>query len=300
VIESIPNVSEGQRPDVIADLTAALHRVPRLRVLDISSDAAHHRSVFTYAGDADGLETASLLLVERAVAAINLQTHRGVHPRMGAVDVMPFVPLGNETLAACVTLARRVGAAIGQRFQLPVFLYEAAASAPERQKLEAVRRGGFEALAARLRDPAWAPDYGPSVPHPTAGAIAVGARRPLIAFNVDLETDRVDVARRIAAAVRERHGGLPGVKALGLALVDRGHVQVSMNLTDFTRTPPIVAFDAVCREAAALGVTVRQSELVGLLPRAALEGTTPAALRLSGFREDQILEERLARTLPNP
>lgn len=300
MIESIPNVSEGQRPDVIAELTSALHRVPRLRLLDVSTDPAHHRSVFTYAGDANCLEAASLNLVEAAVATVSLQTHRGVHPRMGAVDVMPFVPLGDETLAACVSLAQRVGAAIARRFHIPVFLYEAAATAPRRRKLEDVRRGQFEGLAARLRDPDWAPDYGPSVPHPTAGAIAVGARHPLIAFNVNLATDRVDVARRIAAAVRERDGGLPAVKALGLALADRGYVQVSMNLTDFTRTPPAAAFDAVCREAARWGVEVRNSELVGLIPRAALDGTTPAALRLTGFRADQILEERLARTAPNP
>lgn len=300
MIESIPNVSEGQRSDVIAALTAALRRVPRLHLLDVSADPAHHRSVFTYAGDADSLEAASLTLVECAIAAIDLRQHRGVHPRMGAVDVIPFVPLGDETLATCVALARRVGATIARRFQMPVFLYEAAASAPERHKLEDVRRGQFERLADRLRDPDWTPDYGPSLPHPTAGAIAIGARRPLVAFNVNLETDRVDVARRIAAAVRERDGGLSAVKALGLALVDRGYVQVSMNLTDFRRTPPAVAFDAVCREAAARGVAVRNSELVGLIPRAALDGTTPAALRLTGFREDQILEERLARTPPNP
>lgn len=300
MIESIPNVSEGQRPEVIAALTTALRRVPRLRLLDVSTDPAHHRSVFTYAGDTDSLEAASLSLVECAVATINLREHRGVHPRWGAVDVIPFVPLGDETLATCVALAQRVGAAIARHFQIPVFLYEAAASVPRRQRLEEVRRGQFEGLAARLRDPDWAPDYGPSVPHPTAGAIAVGARHPLIAFNVNLETDHVDVARRIAVAVRERDGGLPAVKALGLALVDRGCVQVSMNLTDFTRTPPAVAFDAVCREAAARGVAVRNSELVGLIPRAALDGTTPAALRLTGFREDQMLEERLARTPPNP
>lgn len=300
MITSVPNVSEGRRPEIVAALRAALRRIPRLRVLDVSSDPAHHRSVFTYAGDAECLEAASLSLLEVAIAAIDLRRHRGVHPRMGAVDVIPFVPLGDDTLDACAALARRVGSTLGRRFHIPVFLYGAAASAPTRQRLEDVRRGQFEGLAARLRKPEWAPDFGPSAPHPTAGAIAIGARGPLIAFNVNLETDQVGVARRIAASVRERDGGLAAVKALGLALTDRSCVQVSMNLTDFTRTPPAVAFAAVSREAAALGIAVRNSELVGLIPRAALDGTTPAALRLVDFDDDQILEERLARTPPNP
>lgn len=299
VIESIPNVSEGRRPEVVAALTAALRRVPRLHVLDVSSDPAHHRSVFTYAGDAPALEAAALTLVEHAVSLIDLRVHRGVHPRMGAVDVMPFVPLGETTMDACVALARQVGAALARRFDLPVFLYGAAASHANRRRLEDVRRGQFEGLASRLRDPEWAPDFGPTVPHPTAGAIAVGARHPLIAFNVNLDTDRIEVARRVASAVRERDGGLPGVKALGLELADRGCVQVSMNLTDVPRTPPALAFEAVRREAAALGVAVRHSELVGLIPRAALERTTPERLQLVGFRDDQILEERLARTPAN-
>lgn len=300
MIESIPNVSEGRRPDVIASLSDALRRVPRLRLLDVSADPDHHRSVFTYAGDADVLEAAALVLVERAIAAIDLREHRGVHPRMGAVDVMPFVPLGDETLDTCVELARRVGAAVAQHFHLPIYLYGAAATTPARRRLEDVRRGQFEGLATRFRDPDWMPDFGPAAPHPTAGALAIGARPPLIAFNVNLITDRLEVARRIAAAVRERDGGLPGVKALGLQLAHRGYVQVSMNLTDFMRTPPAVAFEAVRREATALGVAVGSSELIGLIPRAALRGTTPEALQLGGFREDWILEERVARTPPNP
>lgn len=300
MIESIPNVSEGRRPDVIASLSDALRRVPRLRLLDVSADPDHHRSVFTYAGDADVLEAAALVLVERAIAAIDLREHRGVHPRMGAVDVMPFVPLGDETLDTCVELARRVGAAVAGHFHIPVYLYGAAATTPARRRLEDVRRGQFEGLAARFRDPDWVPDFGPAAPHPTAGALAIGARPPLIAFNVNLATDRLEVARRIAAAVRERDGGLPAVKALGLQLAHRGYVQVSMNLTDFMRTPPAVAFEAVRREATALGVAVGSSELIGLIPRAALRGTTPEALQLAGFREDWILEERVARTPPNP
>ena len=300
MIESIPNVSEGQRPAVLEALTAALRAVPGLRLLDTTADPAHHRSVFTYAGDAETVAHAAVALVATAIALIDLRLHRGVHPRLGAVDVLPFVPLEGSTLDACVTLARRVGATLADRFNLPVYLYEAAASRPERRRLEDVRRGQFEGLLTRMADPAWAPDFGPAQPHPTAGAIAVGARRPLVAYNVNLASDRLDVARAIAARIRERNGGLPCVKALGLPLADRGIVQVSMNLTDFTITPPAVAFEAVRQQAAQYGVSVRESELIGLIPRAALAGTTAEAIGLVGFRDDQVLETRLAMTPPNP
>ena len=299
MIESIPNVSEGQRPEVLAALTAVLRGVPGLRLLDISADSAHHRSVFTYAGDAAALETAAMALIATAIAHIDLRTHRGVHPRMGAVDVLPFVPLEGATLEDCIGLARRVGAAVAARFDVPVYLYEAAATQSGRRRLEDIRRGQFEGLAARFTDPAWAPDFGPARPHPTAGAIAIGARRPLIAFNINLDSQRLDVARAIAHTIRERDGGLPCVKALGLPLTDRRVVQVSMNLTDFTVTPPAVVFAAVQREAARYGVAIRESELIGLIPQAALSGTSAAALHLAGFRDDQVLEVRLARTPPN-
>lgn len=299
MIESIPNISEGQRPAVLAALTAVLRGVPGLRVLDISADAAHHRSVFTYAGESVALEAAALALIATAIAHIDLRTHRGVHPRMGAVDVLPFVPLEGATLEDCIAVARRVGATVATRFDLPVYLYESAASRPGRRKLEDIRRGQFEGLADRFADPEWAPDFGPARPHPTAGAIAIGARRPLVAFNINLDSQRLDVARAIAHTIRERDGGLPSVKALGLPLADRGIVQVSMNLTDYTVTPPAVVFAAVQREAARYGVAVRESELIGLIPQAALSGTSAAALQLAGFRDDQVLEVRLARTPPN-
>lgn len=300
VIESVPNVSEGRRTSVLDDLTQTLRQVPRLVLLDRSADPAHNRSVFTYAGDAVTLEAASLALIAAAISRVDLNAHRGVHPRMGAVDVVPFIPLEGSTMEDCCALARRVGSAVASRFEVPVFLYAAAASRPERQRLEDIRRGEFEGLSSKLQAAAWTPDFGPSRPHPTAGAIAIGARPALIAFNVNLETDRLDVARQIAAALRERGGGLPGVKALGLPLADRGIVQISMNLVDYTRTPPIAAFEAVCREAHKRGINVRESELVGLIPRAALEHTTAEALRLRHFSVDQILEERLARSVANP
>lgn len=296
MIECIPNVSEGRRPEVVDALFRALTAPAGVRPLNRTSDASHNRSVFTVAGPGDALAAGALSLLAEAIARIDLRTHRGVHPRLGAVDVMPFVPLGDSTMAECVALARQVGADAAKRFHLPVFLYEEAASTPARRRLEDIRRGEFEGLPAKLADPAWAPDFGPTAAHPSAGALVVGARRVLIAFNVNLATARLDLARRIASRVRERDGGLPAVKALGLALPDRGIVQISMNLTDYTRTPPAAAFSAVLREAQALGVEVLESELIGLLPQAALAGTSAQALRLAGFTDDQILEVRLART----
>lgn len=294
MIETVPNVSEGRRPDVIGELVDAVNHEPGVWLLDQSADPSHNRSVFTIAGDADSLEAALLRLVAVAVARIDLRAHVGAHPRLGAVDVIPFVPLGTTTMAECVALSRRVGRAIGERFQLPVFLYEESAINSKRRRLEHVRHGQFEGLAEKLREPGWRPDFGPSAPHPTAGATVVGARRQLIAYNVHLDSNDVTIARQIAAAVRESGGGLPGVKALGLALAHRRVAQVSMNLTDFGRTPVQTVFDAVQREANARGVLVLDSELVGLIPEAALAGTTPERLKLTGFTRSRILEVRIA------
>lgn len=292
MIACIPNVSEGRRAEVIDALVQSV-RPAGVFVLDRSSDPDHNRSVLTMAGSAGALRLAVLALVGCAVETIDLRVHRGVHPRFGAVDVVPFVPL-DDAMEPCVTLARETGAAIARDFGVPVYLYGEAASTPARRALDAVRRGQFEGLAVKMSDPAWAPDFGPAVPHPTAGAVAVGARRALIAFNVNLASDRLDVARAIAARIRERGGGLPSVKALGLPLASARMVQVSMNLTDYERTAPAEAFAAVVREARAHGVAVAGSEVVGLMPRAALRGTTPEALQLHGFTEDRFLENRLA------
>jgi glutamate formiminotransferase len=234
-----------------------------------------------------------LALVERAVTAIDLRSHSGEHPRMGAVDVVPFVPIEGVTMPGCIALARETASEIASRFTLPVFLYEEAATSPSRRHLEDIRRGQFEGLAAKLAAPEWAPDFGPPRPHPTAGATAVGARMPLIAFNVNLGTNRLDVARTIAAAVRHSSGGLPYVKAMGVTLHDRGLVQVSMNLTNYAKTPIPRVFNAVVSEAARHGVTVVESEIVGLIPAAALIGTTEHDLRLQRFSPNQVLETRL-------
>ncbi len=293
LIESVPNVSEGRRPEVIDRMALAIRGVAGVRLLDVSSDPSHNRSVLTMVGEAASLKAAALALFEVAVAAIDLRTHTGEHPRIGAVDVVPFVPIEGATMADCVALARETASEVARRFQMPVFLYEEAASEPSRRRLEDIRRGQFEGLAAKLASPAWQPDYGPSSPHPSAGAVAIGARRLLIAYNINLATPRLDIAKAIAASVRHSSGGLPYVKAMGVTLRDRGIVQVSMNLTDFRHTSMRQVFEAVAREAATHGVPVLESEVIGLVPAAALAGTTVQALQLSGFDSSRLLEERL-------
>ncbi len=292
LIECVPNVSEGRRPDVVSALAAALERIDGVRLLDHSADPAHNRSVFTIAGEAEAVGLAVLALFETAIPAIDMRTHRGAHPRIGAVDVVPFVPIG-ATMAECVALARQTGAAVADRFAVPVFLYEEAASRSTRRNLADIRRGEFEGLAARMTSADWAPDFGPGQPHPTAGATVIGARAPLIAFNVNLATNQLETARAIATTVRERDGGLPAVKAMGVALPHRGIVQVSMNLTNYEITPMLRAFEAVRREAEARGVSVLESEIVGLVPAAALPPAPGQALRLTGFTDNQVLEKRL-------
>ena len=292
MIECVPNVSEGRRAEVI-DACADAIRNTGVPLLDVSADPVHHRSVYTFAGGAGALEAAVLALFERAIALIDLRNHRGAHPRLGAVDVVPFVPLERATMAEAVSLARLVAAEVSRRHDLPVFLYEEAALRPERRRLETIRRGGFEGLAAKLQDPAWRPDFGPAVPHPTAGASAIGARWPLIAYNVNLRTTDLSVARAVAAAVRESSGGLPHVKALAVDLPDRGMVQVSMNLTSYPDTSLADLFDRVHLEAARRGADVATSEIVGLVPAAALPPDPASRLRLEGAVEDRILENRL-------
>jgi len=296
LIECIPNVSEGRRPEVIAAMADAIRAVAGVRLLDHSSDPSHNRSVLTMAGDADGVERAVLALFERAVADIDLRTHSGEHPRLGAVDVVPFVPIEGVTMAECVALATRVGAAVAERFQIPVYLYEEASANPARKNLEDIRRGEFEGLAAKMATPGWAPDFGPSAPHPRAGATVIGARMPLIAYNINLATDRLDVAKKIAAAIRQSSGGYRFVKAMGISLDGRGIVQVSMNLTNYEKTPIFRVFETVKREAERYGVSILESEIVGLVPSAALNAAAEVYLQIEGFTRDQVLENRLRDT----
>jgi glutamate formiminotransferase len=292
LVECVPNISEGRRADIIDACAAAIQTAARL--LDVSSDAEHHRTVYTFVGEAEAVEAAVLALFACAIERIDLRQHSGGHPRIGAVDVVPFVPLTGATMADCVALAERVGAEVARRHGLPVFLYEEAARRPERRRLEQIRRGEFEHLGQKLSQPAWHPDFGPSVPHPTAGATVIGARPFLIAFNVNLDTRDLTIAKAIAARVRHSSGGLPYVKAMGVDLPDRGIVQVSMNLTNYQQTSVLRAFDAVTREAAERGVRIASSEIVGLTPAAAVAGCTAQGLRLDGNLEDKILENRMA------
>ena len=297
VVECVPNISEGRRIEVVAAIVEAIRGTPSVRVLDFSSDTAHNRSVITMAGDPAGLQTAVLAMFDAAIRAIDLRTHTGEHPRLGAVDVVPFVPIESVTMEECVRLARDTAAAVAERFQVPVFLYEEASNNPARRNLEDIRRGEFEGLAAKMTSAAWAPDFGPAAPHPSAGASVIGARMPLIAYNINLATDRLDVAKKIAAAVRYSSGGFRYVKAMGVALENRGIVQVSMNLTNYEKTPILRVFDAVKQEAARYGVSILESEIVGLVPAAALISTAAQYLQLSAFTPNQILENKLRSTL---
>ena len=295
IIECVPNVSEGRRADVVAAIVDAVRRTG-VRLLDHSSDASHNRSVLTLAGDAPTLKAAVMALFTAAVGAIDLRRHEGEHPRLGAVDVVPFIPIEGATMADCVALAKDVAHTVAERFAVPVFLYEEASDNPARRNLEDIRRGQFEGLAAKLAEPGWTPDFGPSVPHPSAGASVIGARMPLIAYNINLDTDRLDVAKKIASAIRHSTGGLRYVKAMGVKVEERNLAQVSINLTNFEKTPIFRVFEMVRREAARYGVSILESEIVGLVPSAALVSAAEFYLQLERFTREQILEEKLRQS----
>ena len=268
----MPNVSEGRDAALIRALGDAVGGAGA-RLLHVHADVDHHRSVFTYLGAPDAVERATLALGRLAVERIDLRRHRGVHPRIGAVDVVPFVPLRGLTMEEAVDSARRVGRAFADETGVPVFFYAAASANPARRELPIVRWGGFERLAERLADPAWRPDRGPATPHPTAGATVIGARGPLIAFNAMLDTPDVAVAKAVSAVIRESApGGLPAVRAMGVFLESRGIAQVSMNLLDYAITPPLAVAERVERETRARGAAVREWELVGCAPADAWDG----------------------------
>jgi glutamate formiminotransferase/glutamate formiminotransferase/formiminotetrahydrofolate cyclodeaminase len=278
----------------VAELEGAISSVSGVRVLNKTSDSDHNRSVITFAGEADAVLESAVRAAARAAELIDLNRHQGVHPRLGALDVLPFVPLGDTTIDDCVALAHRAGERIWHELRIPVYFYQAAALRNERILLEKVRRGEFEGLREIVRtDEARRPDLGDAQLHPTAGAVMVGARPILIAYNINLKTSDVQVAKDIARKIRTSSGGLPNVKALGLALESRGLVQVSMNLTDFNVTPPHVVFAEVSRLAAEAGVTVAESELIGLIPRKAVEMGFADALKFAEFRSDRVIENCL-------
>lgn len=293
LLESVPNFSEGRRPDVVRDIVAAATASSGVRVLDWSSDPDHNRSVVTLVGEPEAVLEAVKAMTSRALRQIDLRVHQGSHPRIGAMDVIPLIPLTGLTMADAAAAARRLAAELAAEYDLPVYLYGEAATRPANRDLSRVREGQFEGLAAVIGKPERTPDYGPSLVHPTAGATAVGARGPLIAFNVNLDTADLGIARKIAREIRESGGGLPAVKAIGLSLAERGQTQVSMNLTDFRRTSIGEAYRAVADAAKTCGASVVESEIVGLVPAEALLEEAARSLRLSGFRPDQVLELRL-------
>lgn len=296
LVECIANVSEGRDPAAVERLAEAVRSVPGAWLLDVHADPDHHRSVFTFVGKRPAVEEAAYRLIVLAAATIDLTRHRGVHPRIGAADVVPFVGLGGVPAGELVALARRLAVRVGREASLPAYLYGDAATSPERRLLRVVRSGQFERLrvAARL-DPARRPDTGPRQLHPTAGAVAIGVRGPLVAWNVWLAGDDVAAARAIAARVRESGGGLPGVQAMGVPLASRGVAQVSMNLTRPFECGPVEASERVLALAAEAGVEVARSELVGLVPADLLDAEGAARARLPEFGEQLLLEPAVER-----
>jgi glutamate formiminotransferase len=294
LVECVPNFSEGRDLSKIDAIVYAIESVPGVYLLDRSSDADHNRSVITMAGAPEPLLAAALRAVGKAAELIDLTAHIGAHPRIGATDVLPFVPVRGITLEQCAALAQTAGHEIWRRFRIPVFFYEAAAMRTDRKNLESVRRGLFEGLREEIAsNPERAPDVGDRRVHPSAGAIAVGARKFLIAYNINLNTPDVAIAKRIAKRIRASNGGLPFVKAIGVDLRSRGLAQVSLNLTDFEQTPIHAVFGAVKKEAAAEGVTIAHSELIGLIPRAALEAASGHDLLFENFSDTQVFENRV-------
>jgi glutamate formiminotransferase / 5-formyltetrahydrofolate cyclo-ligase len=290
LFEAVPNFSEGRDATRISRITAAVGAVPGVRVLGLHSDPAHNRSVLTFAGEEETVLSCATGLAKACSAELDLATQSGEHPRMGVLDVLPFVPLEGATMEDAVRLAHRAGENLGL-LGFPVFLYGSAATAPHRRGLPDIRRGGYEGVASRLKDPLWKPDYGPETLDPHKGAVAVGARPFLIAFNAYLNTDDVGIAREVARRVRESGGGLPAVRALGFSV--GGKAQVSMNLTDFERTPIPVALEAVRSAAADLGVSVESTELVGLAPLEAILQSARFYLGLRELEAYHVLETRL-------
>jgi glutamate formiminotransferase len=295
IVECIPNFSEGRRPEVVDQIVAAIKSVPGAVVLDHESDADHNRSVVTFVAEPARIVDAAIAAAKKAAELIDLNKHSGEHPRMGATDVIPFVPISGVTMDECIQLARVCGERMWSELGIPVYLYEKAASRPERENLATVRKGQFEGIRDEIAtNDARRPDYGEARVHPTAGITAIGARPPLIAYNVNLGTKDIEIANKIARAVRHQTGGLRYVKALGFELKDRGIVQVSMNMVNYEGSPMFRVFEMIKREAERYGVPVVGSEIVGLVPQRALNAVADFYLQLESFSDEQILEHRLA------
>ena len=293
IIECVPNFSEGRDRKKIDSIVSVLSAVEDVRLLDVCIDADHNRTVLTFIGTPESITKGASAACERAVDLIDMREHKGVHPRIGAVDVVPFVPLKGATMKNAVDAAHRFGRAFGKRKKVPVYFYGEAALDPSRRELPDVRKGEYEALKTRFDNPLWLPDAGPARFNPRSGAAAVGAREPLIAFNINLATDNLQAAKDIACSIRQSSGGLQHVKAIGVPLRSRNIVQVSMNLTNYRVTSLRTVFDAVKEKASQLGVSILESELIGLIPEEAIKGVSAEYLQLSRFCEECIIETHL-------
>ena len=291
LMECIPNISEGRRMELVEEFAEIVRAVPGVTLIDYSSDASHNRSVFTFLGDPEQVMEAAFRFAQHAVEKIDLRVHEGEHPRMGAVDVIPFVPIRDMDMAECVELSKALGKRIADELDLPVFLYEESASAPHRKNLAAIRKGQFEGMAAKVLEDQWHPDFGGNRIHPSAGVVAVGARQPLIAFNINLDTSDVSIAKKIAKIIREKDGGFRAVKALGVMLEERNIAQVSINMCDYKQTPLYRVLEFVRFEAARYGVHVVGTEIIGLAPMMAFVDAADYYLQIEKFdAPKQVLE----------
>ncbi|MFD3156178.1 glutamate formimidoyltransferase [Haloimpatiens sp. FM7330] len=293
LVECIPNFSEGRNKEVIEKIVDGVRKTEGVKLLDYSSDASHNRSVVTFIGTPEDVEKAMVNMAGLAYENIDMRNHTGAHPRMGAVDVVPFVPISGVSMDECVEIANRVGKSIGEKFNIPVYLYEKAATSKGRQNLAVVRKGQYEGFFEKIKDPNWKPDYGPTEVNTKGGCVAVGARVPLIAYNINLDTDNIEVADKIAKVIRHIGGGLRYVKAMGVKLEDRNIAQVSMNLVNYEKTAVYRVFEMVKMEAKRYGVNVIGSEVVGLIPMAALIQSVEYYLQLENFSMKQVLETRM-------
>jgi glutamate formiminotransferase len=293
IMECVPNFSEGRDTEKIEMIAATFRNRKGVKLLDIQKDSDHNRSVMTVVGEPEPLKDAVIGTVGKAIDLIDMRNHKGQHPRMGAVDVIPFIPIRNVVMEDAIALSKETAKALWETYKLPVFLYEASATSPDRQNLADVRKGQFEGMPKKLKSPEWKPDFGERKIHPTAGIVAVGARMPLVAFNVNLDTDNIEIANAIAKTVRHINGGLRYCKALGVELKEKGITQVSMNMTDFTKTPLYLAFELVRIEAKRYGVNVVGSEIIGLVPMGAIVATTAYYMGVENFTTEQVLEARI-------
>lgn len=293
IIECVPNFSNGKDPEVLQKILAPFYAEKEVKVLDYSQDEDHNRAVVTVIGTADGLERSMVQACGIAAELIDLRHHKGEHPRMGATDVIPFIPIRNASIEDCDALAKRVGKAISEQYKIPVYLYEESATSTTRKNLAAIRKGEFEGFAEKIKEPEWKPDFGPAEIHPSAGVVACGAREPLIAWNVNLGCNNLEIASAIAKKIRHIGGGFRFVKAMGVELSDRGIVQVSINMTNYKKSHLYQVFEAVKVEAARYGVPVIGSEVIGLLPMEALMDTACYYLQLEDFKTAQVIEARL-------